>query len=172
MRPGPLVTPQRHRLPGRSSSRTLVTLVLALTVLALLRLVVLEPRRVASSSMEPTLHRGSLVLVDKLTPRFRGPQRGDVVVFASPQDGHDAIKRVVAVGGDDVAIRDAQLFVDGHLVDEPQIDHSRIDGVWFGPVKVPPRTVFVLGDSRSGSIDSRVFGPVPVDAVSGRVAGR
>ena len=120
--------------------------------------------------MEPTLHHGSVVLVDKIGPRLRGVHREDVVVFASPEGGREAIKRVVAVGGEQVAIRDAELYVDGTLVDEPQVDHSRVDGLWFGPVTVPEGTVFVLGDSRSGSIDSRVYGPVPLDAVIGRVA--
>ena len=100
--------------------------------------------------MEPTLHDGSVVLVDKLGPRLGGVHPEDVVVFASPQDGRDAIKRVVAVGGQQVAIRDAELYVDGTLVREPQVDLSRIDGLWFGPVTVPERTVFVLGDARAG----------------------
>ena len=90
-------------------------------------------------------------------------------MFASPQDGRDAIKRVVAVGGQQVAIRDAELYVDGTLVREPQVDLSRIDGLWFGPVTVPERTVFVLGDARSGSVDSRVYGPVPLGSIVGRV---
>ena len=80
------------------------------------------------------------------------------------------MKRVVAVGGQQVAIRDADLYVDGRLVVEPQVDHSRVDGLWFGPVTVPDRAVFVLGDSRSGSVDSRVYGAVPLDSILGRVA--
>ncbi|MFW5470966.1 signal peptidase I [Knoellia sp. CPCC 206435] len=134
------------------------------------RVAVLEPRQVASESMEPTLHPGSVVLIDKLGPRLRGVQREDVVVFRNPQDGRAAVKRVVALAGQQVAIRDAELFVDGSRVVEPQVDRSRIDGTWFGPVVVPEGSVFVLGDARSGSVDSRVFGPVPLGAVVGRVA--
>ena len=120
--------------------------------------------------MEPTLQEGSVVLVDKVGPRLGGVHREDVVVFRSPQDGRDSIKRVVAVGGEQVAIRDAELYVDGKLVSEPQVDRSRIDGLWFGPVAVPQGTVFVLGDARSGSIDSRVYGPLPLSSIVGRVA--
>ncbi len=95
--------------------------------------------------MEPTLHPGSVVLVDKIGPRLRGVHREDVVVFASPQDGRESVKRVVAVAGQQVAIRDAELYVDDVLVVEPQVDHSRVDGLYFGPVTVPDGAVFVLG---------------------------
>ena len=130
---------------------------------------VLEPVSVLSPSMEPTLPVGSTVLVDRLTGRWRPVHVDDVVVFTSPDDGDDAVKRVVAVGGQTVALRDAVLHVDGVAVDEPQVDLSRIDGTWFGPVTVPDGEVFVLGDARGISIDSRIYGSVPLDAVTGRV---
>ncbi|HEU5454204.1 MAG TPA: signal peptidase I [Nocardioides sp.] len=160
----------RGRGRAQSRVRLVAALVAVLGAVVLVRAVVVEPRGVASESMEPTLHDGSVVLVDKIGPRLRGVHRDDVVVFASPQDGRDAIKRVVAVGGQQVAIRDAELYVDGALVREPQVDRSRIDGLWFGPVTVPERTVFVLGDARSGSVDSRVYGSVPLGSIVGRVA--
>ena len=129
----------------------------------------LEPRVVTSPSMEPMLHVGSTVLVDKLTPRLRGVAIDDMVVFTSPEDGGDAVKRGVAVAGQTVALRDAVLHVDGVAVDEPQVDLSRIDGTWFGPVTVDEDAVFVMGDSRAGSIDSRVYGSVPLEEIRGRV---
>lgn len=155
---------------GRSRVRTAAAVAVVLGAVLLVRGVVAEPREVASESMEPTLHPGSVVLVDKIGPRLRGVHREDIIVFASPQDGRESVKRVVAVGGQQVAIRDADLFVDGRLVVEPQVDHSRVDGLWFGPVTVPDRAVFVLGDSRAGSVDSRVYGSVPLGAIHGRVA--
>jgi signal peptidase I len=164
---GPGLARSRVRHTAARLTAALVTVVAAVV---LVRAVVVEAREVASESMEPTLHDGSVVLVDKLGPRLGGVHREDVVVFVSPQDGRDAIKRVVAVAGQQVAIRDAELYVDGALVREPQVDRSRIDGLWFGPVTVPEHTVFVLGDARSGSVDSRVFGAVPVDSILGRVA--
>ena len=156
--------------PRRSRARLAAMVAAVLGVVLLVRGVVVEPREVASESMEPTLYPGSVVLVDKLGPRLGGVHRDDVVVFASPQDGRDSVKRVVAVAGQQVAIRDAELFVDGEHVVEPQVDHSRIDGLYFGPVTVPDGAVFVLGDARSGSIDSRVYGAVPLGAIHGRVA--
>ncbi len=155
---------------GRSRVRLAAAVAGVLGAVLLVRGVVAEPRKVASESMEPTLHPGSVVLVDKLGPRLGGIHPEDVVVFTSPQDGQESVKRVVAVAGQHVAIRDAELYVDGIHVDEPQVDHSRIDGLWFGPVTVPDRAVFVLGDARAGSVDSRVYGAVPLGAIHGRVA--
>jgi signal peptidase I len=160
----------RGRGITRSRVRLIAALVTVLVAVVLVRAVVVEARQVASESMEPTLHQGSVVVVDKLGPRLAGVHRDDVVVFSSPQDGREAIKRVVAVGGQKVAIRDAELYVDGKHVVESQVDHSRVDGLWFGPVTVPERAVFVLGDSRAGSIDSRVYGAVPLASIVGRVA--
>ncbi|WP_298456726.1 signal peptidase I [uncultured Cellulomonas sp.] len=151
------------------SRRVLVAAAGVAGAVLLVRGTALEPRVVTSPSMEPTLGVGTVVLVDKLSVRWDELRVDDLVVFTSPQDGDDAVKRVVAVGGQTVALRDAVLHVDGEPVDEPQVDLSRIDGTWFGPVTVPQGSVFVLGDSRSGSIDSRVYGAVPVDAVRGRV---
>lgn len=168
--PGPRPVTPRPGTALRPATRLTAALVTVLATILFLRVAAVEPREVASESMEPTLHHGSVVLVDKIGPRLRGVHREDIIVFANPAGGREAIKRVVAVGGQQVALRDAELFVDGALVEEPQVDRSRIDGTWFGPVTVPVGTVFVLGDSRSGSIDSRVYGPVPLDSIIGRVA--
>jgi signal peptidase I len=115
------------------------------------------------------------VLVDKSAYRHSGPARRDLVVFNAPPGAAEAgrlLKRVVAVAGDEVAIEDGALVVNRAVVVEPAIDTSRIDGVYSGPVTVPPGTVFVLGDNRADSIDSRNFGPVSTPRVLGRVALR
>jgi len=134
------------------------------------RLTVCDPARVSSGSMAPTVCTGDVVVLDHLGPR-RGLAVDDIVTFPSPTDGTEQIKRVVALGGQRVAIADAQLVVDGRPVPEPYVDHATIDGVYFGPVVVPPGSVFVLGDDREVSIDSRAFGPVPVEDVDGRLTG-
>jgi signal peptidase I len=132
------------------------------------RAFVAEPVRVSGDSMAPTLRSGDVVLV----ARHGGLRPGQLVLLREPGDGAPVVKRLVAVGGQTVEIRDAYLYVDGVPLDEPYVDHSRIDGVYFGPKRVPDGSVFVLGDSRNGSIDSRVFGPVRKDAVTGRVVLR
>ena len=125
--------------------------------------------RVDSESMTPTLGAGDLVVVDRTDPDVT---RMDVVAAESPDHGTLLIKRVVAVGGDTVALEDGVLVVDGEAVCEPDIDPALIDGSYFGPVTVPDGSVFLLGDHRDGSIDSREFGSVPLSSVVGEVRGR
>lgn len=151
--------------------RAVVAVAALVAAVAGARLSVLDPVRVSSGSMEPTVCTGDVVVINHLAARGR-LQRGDVVTFASPADGSEQIKRVVAVAGERVGIADALLVVDGRAVAEPYVDTATIDGVYFGPVLVPEGTVFVMGDARELSVDSRAFGPVPLDAVDGRLSGR
>lgn len=128
-----------------------------------LRLWVVEPLTVSSVSMEPTVLRGSTIFLLKTPPSADAFAAGQLVVFQSPEDGHTTLKRVIAVGGQQVSIQDAILYVDNVRVAEPFVDGSRIDGTYFGPVTVPAGHVFVLGDNRAVSIDSRDFGAVPLE---------
>jgi signal peptidase I len=124
--------------------------------------------RVSSGSMAPTIEDGDLVLV------LRGADfhRMDVVAVQDPLGSGLLTKRAVAVGGDTVGLEDGVLVVNGEQVCEPTIDPGRIDGVWFGPVTVPEDAVFLLGDERDGSVDSRVFGALPSTDVVGRIPMR
>lgn len=126
-----------------------------------------RPARVDGDSMRPTLGDGDRILV-----AAGPPARGDVVVLGSPAGDGDLVKRVVAVGGDRVALEDGVLVVNGAAVPEPHADPHGTDGEYAGPLPVPPGTVYLLGDRRGSSVDSREFGPVPADAVSGRVVLR
>jgi signal peptidase I len=111
-----------------------------------------------------------VVLVQKLG--YGALARRQLVAFDDPVNHALTVKRVVAVAGDTVEIRDAVLHINDQPVPEPAVDYQRIDGLFFGPAKVPPATVFLMGDNRGFSIDSRNYGPIPVDAVSGRIALR
>jgi signal peptidase I len=160
-------------------------------VLYLVNTFVAQPFSIPSGSMENTLRIGDRVIVDKLAYRFSTPQRGDVVVFdgrgsfitpdsADPEDssGNDFVKRVIGVGGDTVTCCDSRgrLSVDGFALDESAylFPGDAPSSVPFS-VKVPSGTLFVLGDHRSQSRDSRDHlgdpggGFVPVDKVIGRV---
>ncbi|MFW3170917.1 signal peptidase I, partial [Geodermatophilus sp. CPCC 206100] len=126
--------------------------------------------RVDSDSMQPTVDTADLLVVQ----RGSGPvERGTVVAVHDPLDADGLlVKRVVGVGGDEVAIEDGLLLINGEPVCEPAIDRSRLDGVFHGPVDVPEDTLFLLSDNRDRSLDSRSFGPVPVDSMVGTVSWR
>lgn len=162
---GPAGPGERTSSALRSWARVMIPVLVLGTVL----LIGLEPLQVTSVSMKPTLTAGDHVLVDKFTARWHSPKVGDLVVFRDPEHHELVVKRVAALGGQTVALEDAVLFVEGKARHEPRIDLSRIDSTYFGPVTVPPGTVFVLGDNRSESIDSRTYGPIRVEDIVGRV---
>jgi signal peptidase I len=143
-------------------------LVLLLLLLAA-RAWVAEPVRIPTSSMARTLLPGEHVLVDKVSPHARAWRHGDIVMFRAPGTGQLTVKRLVGLPGDRLAIRDGVLVVNGARVAEPYVAPGAIDSVFFGPTLVQPGEVFVLGDNRRNSLDSRDYGPVPVDALEGRV---
>jgi signal peptidase I len=143
-----------------------------LALVVLVRLFAAEAFRVQSGSMQPTFRPGDHVLVDKLAYRFGAPRRGDLVVFHRPRSDEVMLKRVVGIAGDRVAIRDGVLNLNRRARREPFVDYSRVDSVYFGPVVVPRGAIFVMGDERDNSLDSRTFGPVPEDRIVGRVALR
>ncbi len=142
----------------------------------LIRSYVAEPFTVESSSMEPALHEGDRLLVNKVAYHFGGVARGDVVVIdsgqipgASPDLSDTVVKRVVGLPLERVSALDGRLFIDGSPIDQPWL--GDVETPDFGPVVIPPGSFFVLGDNRSSSIDSRNFGAVPTDAIIGRVEG-
>jgi signal peptidase I len=162
----------------------LLTLIIFLAVRA-----VVQNFKVEGASMEPTLHTGQYLLINKIgyarlegTPfafldhkgsdaadgyLFGGPQRGDIVVFRAPvQPDKDFIKRVIALPGDTIEVRGGQVYVNDQLVDEPYI---RDKAPYLVPRQtVPPDHYFVLGDNRPNSSDSHVWGLVPAENIIGR----
>jgi signal peptidase I len=149
-------------------------------VLVVMRALLIEPVRVPSDSMRPTIRAGDHVLMVKVGE----PRRDDLIVFTDPDPDPDPgpdpgpergellLKRVVAVGGDQVGIEDGVLVVNGTPVREPYADLSGVDGLYYGPVTLSRGELFVLGDNRRDSVDSREFGPITKEAVIGRVVVR
>lgn len=130
---------------------------------------------IPSPSMAPTLENGDRVLVNKLSYRTHDVHRGDVVVFERPPQASngaegeikDLIKRVVAVGGDTLEARDGQVYVNGERIEEPYlVEGTRTDNL--PRQTIPEGMVFVMGDNRTNSEDSRVFGPIDEDTIVGR----
>ena len=164
------VPARRSRIASHSSLLTF--LAVAAVVLLGVQAFVAEPFRIPSASMAPTLHAGDHVVVDKLAFRIGDPHRGQIAVLREPGSGDLVLKRIVAVGGDVVGIEDGELVVNRRRPVEPYADPASIDSEYFGPVTVPAGAVFVLGDNRANSVDSRDFGVVPVTNLVGRVRAR
>lgn len=159
----------------------------------LVKTFLIQPFYIPSESMLPTIHINDRVIVNKLAYLRGDPQPGDVVVFLNPslteeqlretipeavirsvleavgvrsRPEEDLIKRVVAVEGQTVAVNDGYLVIDGEPQREAYLNEQAIRGT-FGPETVPDDHVFVMGDNRNSSLDSRSFGPVPVDEIIG-----
>jgi len=181
-----LKTPDKKR---KSTFREYAEAIIVALVLALIiRTFVVQAFKIPSGSMEPTLEIGDHILVNKfiygtkipftsinLLP-WKSPQRGDVIVFIYPLEPEkDFIKRVIGVGGDTVRIVNKKLYINGVEVPDPHAvykedtilpgDMQKRDN--FGPVTVPKGNLFVLGDNRDRSLDSRFWGFVPLEDVRG-----
>lgn len=175
---------------NKSVVREYVEAVVVAVLLALfVRTFVVQAFKIPSGSMLPTLQIGDHLLVNKFSYGVRlpvtgaelisrqGPEHGDVVVFRFPRDRSlDYIKRVVAVGGDTIEVRDKQVFLNGKRVDNPHAHFTNPDIMNaaagprdnFGPVTVPEGKIFVMGDNRDNSYDSRFWGFVDLQDVLGK----
>jgi signal peptidase I len=151
------------------------TVLLTIIIFFVVQYFVAQPYRIYQVSMQDTLEPDQMVLVDKLSPIFQGYRRGDVIVFQPPKgfeaEGSDPfIKRVVGVPGDLVEIRDDAVYVNGVRLVEPYVHDGeattpRTEKTSWG---IPEGRLFVLGDHRQASEDSRVFGPIERSSVIGR----
>ena len=147
----------------------MVVLVLLVAGITAVRTTVAVPVRIASASMEPALAAGDVVLVSRSAPDVDELRRGDLVVFDDPRNGRRAVKRVIGLPGEEVVILDGVLHVDGRPTEEPWIDPEVVDGSFMRTFWVPQSGVFVLGDNRMNSLDSRDYGPLDADDLEGRV---
>jgi signal peptidase I len=180
--------PRRKSQVREYAEALLVALLLALGI----RTFIVQAFKIPSGSMLPTLEIGDHILVNKFVfgprleipltqislgrlPGFREPKAGDVVVFIWPKDrSKDFIKRVVATAGQTVEVRNRQIYVDGKPWEDPhahwadrKATQAPMQGDNFGPFTVPEGQVFVMGDNRDQSYDSRFWGPVPIEDIKG-----
>jgi len=165
--------------PGPGLGRQLLSLALWLLVALLLRWAVIEPRWIPSGSMLPTLQLHDRILVEKVRPRLHRPLKpGSVVVFHPPpalvEAGYDhgsaLIKRVIAIAGDQVEVRDGLLYRNGQQV--PMDWSNEPMDYRLSPLTVPPHNLLVLGDNRNASLDSHLWGPLPEGEVIGTAIWR
>ena len=148
----------------------LETMIPAVVIALLINLLLAQATRVYGQSMEPNLHSDQRLVVEKLSYNrwwpMRGPQRGDVVVLRVKPNTDLLIKRVVGLPGDRVEVRAGQVYINGELLSEAYISRPTYGD--YGPVDVPPLHIFVLGDNRGFSNDSRAFGALSLESVIGR----
>ena len=182
---------RRSTLSMKSAVREIVeTILLTLLIFLAVRAIV-QNFKVEGASMEPALHTGQYLLVNKavyfnidmaeisrvlpalnlrnrqVVYLFHPPEKGDVVVFRYPKDTtRDFIKRVLATPGETVEIRGGQIYVDGEVVEEPYLADR--PAYTYGPEKVPSDNYFVLGDNRNNSSDSHIWGMVPRKNIVGK----
>jgi signal peptidase I len=143
------------------------TVIPAVVIALVINLFLAQATQVLGQSMEPNLHTAQRVVVEKVTYRFvHGPRRGDIVVIDMPEQAEMLIKRVVGLPGETIQVRRGQVYIDDKLLEEPWTVNP--GGGSYGPQTIPPLHVFVLGDNRGASNDSRSFGPVPIEHIVGR----
>lgn len=167
----------------KSVREWILVVVVALSAAILIRTFVFQQFYISGPSMRTTLSQDDRVLVNKLSYRLHGVNRGDVVVFdrittnGGTVQHDDLIKRVVALGGESIEIHDCVVFIDGRRLVEPYLDEahlarpdptSRCNVAELPPQPVPDGHVFVMGDNRAESFDSRMFGPIDEDLIVGR----
>ncbi len=151
------------------------SLLIAVVLALLIRTFIVQAFKIPSGSMQPTLTPGDRILVNRFIYRFKEPQRGDVIVFKYPQDmKKDFIKRLVASGGEDIAIAGGNIVINGEVVTEPAILKKRQyynRGSYGGQgqtVTVPEGYFYVVGDNSGSSRDSRYWGFVPRENLLGK----
>ena len=146
----------------------LESVAIAVLLAVLIRMFLFQPFIIPSESMYPTLQISDRIMVNKLSYHLGDPGRGDVIVFKYPLDpSRDFVKRLIAVGGETVEVRDSVLFINDEPVPEEYLP-SGLDFNDFGPVEVPPDTYFMMGDNRNSSEDSRSWGMLPEENIIGK----
>jgi signal peptidase I len=165
----------------------LVTIVGAIVVVLAIKQWVVNPYRIPSSSMEPTLHCAKAgsgcearfsdrVLACRFCLRFEAPRRGQIIVFHTPPlaavkcgEGGTYVKRLIGLPGDVWAERGGYVYIDGRRISEPYVHGDRRDTETIAPIRIPKGRYFMMGDNRTGSCDSRSWGTVPRKDLIGTV---
>ena len=142
------------------------TVVPAIIIALLIHVFLAQATRVYGQSMEPNLHTDMRLVVEKVSYRLHPPERGDIVVLRVRPEDELLIKRVIGLPGDEVAIHDGRVYINGQPLAEDYLTQETRGNL--APRVVPPLHVFVMGDNRRASNDSRSFGPVHIDNIVGR----
>ena len=147
-------------------------IVFAIAIFLFIYLLILQPHKIKGQSMEPNFHDGEFLLTDKVSYRFAEPQRGDVIVLKAPPDfKEEFIKRIIGLPGDKIMVKEGFFYLNGNRLEEKYIDAYTSAGAFALEAKeivVPPGQYFASGDNRGHSFDSRAFGFIAKDKITGR----
>lgn len=175
--PGPRIPAPvpRVQAAGRRRPAWLMTIIeivvivgAAFAIALLVQAFLVKPFTIHQVSMRPTLEDGDRILLNRLAYRFGAPARGDIIVFPSPiSDNEDLVKRVVGVARDRLSISGGKLYVNGVAQAEPYLLEQGFSGE-MAEMVVPDGEVFVMGDNRNNSGDSRLFGPISTHVIIGK----
>jgi signal peptidase I len=179
-----------HVAESERSNRWIVELlgvvVVAVLVAILLRAFVVATYSIPSGSMEPTLQIGDRIVVDKLSYHLHGVGRGNIIVFSTPAQENcagppvsDLVKRIIGLPGETISLSAGRVYIDGHVLPEPWLPAAAQTQTFAGPTaapfslhqayRIPAGVVYVMGDNRTQSCDSRYWGPVPESTIVGKV---
>jgi signal peptidase I len=149
---------------------------IALALVVIIRHFLFETYIVDGPSMRPNFDSGERLIVNKILYDFRDPKRGEVIVFHATEE-KDFIKRIIALPGETIKVDKDEVYINGQLLDEPyiqeEVEKMKKEGKTYNDLSMPEMTVpegavFVMGDNRSDSTDSRMIGPIPYDQIVGR----
>lgn len=158
--------------PIRLIVEIVIIVAVAIGLATLVTHFVIQPYEIPSGSMENTIEVGDRVFSEKVSYAFNDPQRGDIITFTDPSDPDRVlIKRVVATEGQTVELINGLVYVDGEPLNEPYTQGKPSEDLNSGityPYTVPEGYVWVMGDNRTNSADSRAFGAIPIDSITGR----
>ena len=167
---GPAGAPKRPSAFAQLRSlvrETLETVLPALIIVLVINMFLAQATRVEGQSMEPNLHNNQRLIIEKISYHLHPPQRGDIIVLRlSNRRSDPLIKRVIGLPGETVEIKNGRVYINGQELNEPYLDQNTYPNM--APVVVPEQEVFVLGDNRGQSNDSRAFGFVPFSDIVGR----
>ena len=152
----------------------LEVVVFAIAFFLFLYLLVFQPHKIKGSSMDPNFKDAEYLLTDKVSYRFGIPKRGDVIVFKAPGlDGEEFIKRIIGLPGEKISLQQSKIYINGKVLDETYISSDKYTGPGAfldegKQITIPTDNYFVMGDNRPHSSDSRSWGLVPKNDISGK----
>jgi signal peptidase I len=156
----------------RELTEWVLSLSVAVGVALLFQTYVYAQSEVHNISMQKTLVAGQRLIEDKWSYRFHEPQRGDIVIINGPESEVRLIKRVIGLPGDEIAMQDGQVFLNGQLLEESYTFGETYPGQLAMPLTVPEGELFVMGDNRENSKDSRDLGTIALSSIEGKAVFR